>query len=116
MNKLFKKIYQEVLVYEEDIVKGNRQVDKFLNDLTEPYKEQSTDDELERLKEYFIFNAMSQHPRNCYAVPRFLAVAKYLLKVICLFASELAQTNYLFAPNLLDSESLPFLVEPTPFL
>ncbi len=49
MNKLFKKIYQEVLVYEEDIVKGNRQVDKFLNDLTEPYKEQSTDDELERL-------------------------------------------------------------------
>lgn len=101
MNKLFKKIYQEVLVYEEDIVKGNRQVDKFLNDLTEPYKEQSTDDELERLKEYFIFNAMSQHTRNCYAVPRFLAVAKYLLKVICLFASELAQTNYLTGAFLL---------------
>lgn len=68
---------------------------------TEPYKEQSTDDELERLKEYFIFNAMSQHPRNCYAVPRFLAVAKYLLKVICLFASELAQTNYLTGAFLL---------------
>lgn len=59
MNKLFKKIYQEVLVYEEDIVKGNRQVDKLLNDLTEPYKEQSTDDELEKLKELLSIMALT---------------------------------------------------------
>lgn len=59
MNKLFKKIYQEVLVYEEDIVKGNHQVDKLLNDLTEPYKEQSTDDELEKLKELLSIMALT---------------------------------------------------------
>ena len=51
MNELLNKIYQEVLVYEEDIVNGNRNVDRLLNDLTEPYKAKLMDDEFDKLKE-----------------------------------------------------------------
>lgn len=51
MKNILNKIYQDVLVYEKDIVKGNRQVDDLLKQLIEPYNEQLTDTELETLNE-----------------------------------------------------------------
>ncbi len=51
MNKLLKKIYNEVLIYERDIVKHNAQVDKEINSLIEPYINQISANELDKLKE-----------------------------------------------------------------
>ena len=41
----------EVLVYEHDVVKTNKQVDEEINQLVEPYTKQLTDNEMEKLKE-----------------------------------------------------------------
>ena len=41
----------EVLVYEHDVVKINKQVDEEINQLVEPYTKQLTDNEMEKLKE-----------------------------------------------------------------
>ena len=46
MNELLKKIYNDVLVYEHDVVKTNRQVDEEINQLVEPYTKQISDNEL----------------------------------------------------------------------
>lgn len=49
MNELLKKIYNDVLVYEHDVVKTNRQVDEEINQLVEPYTKQISDNEMEKL-------------------------------------------------------------------
>ena len=41
----------EVLVYEHDVVKTNKQVDEEINQLVEPYTKQLSDEETEKLKE-----------------------------------------------------------------
>ena len=41
----------EVLVYEHDVVKTNKQVDEEINQRVEPYTKQLTDNEMEKLKE-----------------------------------------------------------------
>ena len=41
----------EVLVYEHDVVRTNKQVDEEINQLVEPYTKQLTDNEMEKLKE-----------------------------------------------------------------
>ena len=41
----------EVLVYEHDVVKTNKQVDEEINQLVEPYTKQVSDNEMEKLKE-----------------------------------------------------------------
>lgn len=51
MKDLLKKIYNDVLVYESDVVKINLQVDEEINQLVEPYKKQLSDEETEKLKE-----------------------------------------------------------------
>lgn len=51
MNELFRKIYNDVLVYEHDVVKINKQVDKEINQFIELYKKQLQDDELEKLND-----------------------------------------------------------------
>lgn len=51
MNDLLKKIYNDVLVYEPDVVKTNLQADEEINQLTEPYKNQLPNDELEKLND-----------------------------------------------------------------
>ena len=51
MKDLLKKIYNDVLVYESDVVKINLQVDEEINHLVEPYKKQLSDEETEKLKE-----------------------------------------------------------------
>ena len=39
----------EVLVYEHDVVKTNKQVDEEINQLVEPYTKQISDNEMEKL-------------------------------------------------------------------
>lgn len=51
MKDLLKKIYNDVLVYESDVVKINLQVDEEINQLVEPYTKQLSDEETEKLKE-----------------------------------------------------------------
>lgn len=51
MNELLRKIYNDVLVYEHDVVKINKQVDKEINQFIEPYKKQLQDNELEKLND-----------------------------------------------------------------
>lgn len=52
MNELLRKIYNDVLVYEHDVVKINKQVDKEINQFIEPYKKQLQDNELEKLNDF----------------------------------------------------------------
>lgn len=51
MKDLLKKIYNDVLVYESDVVKINKQVDEEINRLVKPYTKQISDNEMEKLKE-----------------------------------------------------------------
>ena len=51
MKDLLKKIYNDVLVYESDVVKINLQVDEEINQLVEPYTKQLSDEGTENLKE-----------------------------------------------------------------
>lgn len=51
MNNLLKKIYNDVLVYEHDVVKINLQVDEKIKQLVEPYTKQVSDEEMGKLKE-----------------------------------------------------------------
>lgn len=50
MKDLIEKIYSDVLVYEEEIVKTNREVDEEIRLLVEPYQNQLNQEELEELK------------------------------------------------------------------
>ena len=45
MNELLKKIYKEVLVYEHDVVKTNKQADEEIRQLIEPYTKKLSDGE-----------------------------------------------------------------------
>lgn len=51
MNELLKKIYDNVLVYEHDVIRTNRQIDDEINQLIEPYTKQLSYEETEQLKE-----------------------------------------------------------------
>lgn len=51
MNNLLKKIYNDVLVYESDIVKINKHVDEEINQLVKPYTKQLSDKEMEKLND-----------------------------------------------------------------
>lgn len=51
MSDLLKKIYNNVLVYEEDIVKTNREIDEERNRLVECYVQQLSDKEKDQLKD-----------------------------------------------------------------
>lgn len=58
MNRLLKKIYDEVLVYEKDIVAANKAVDENVYDLIKSYSETLSDSEYNELKE-LLFSAVS---------------------------------------------------------
>lgn len=51
MKDLLKKIYDDVLAYEHDIVKANVKVDNEISQLIRNYENQLSDNELERLRE-----------------------------------------------------------------
>lgn len=50
MRKLLKKIYNNVLVYERNVINMNKDVEKEINILVEPYATKLSDDEMEELK------------------------------------------------------------------
>lgn len=50
MNDLLKKIYSEILIYEEDIISINKSTDEKVAELTAPYQQKLSDDEMEQLK------------------------------------------------------------------
>lgn len=51
MNDLLKKIYNDVLVYERDVIKTNRQADEEINQFAEQYKKRLSDEELDKLND-----------------------------------------------------------------
>ena len=46
MNDLLKKIYSEILIYEEDIISMNKSTDEKVAELTAPYQQKLSDDEM----------------------------------------------------------------------
>lgn len=50
MRKLLKKIYNNVLVYERNVINMNKDVEKEISILVEPYATKLSDDEMEELK------------------------------------------------------------------
>ena len=51
MKELLMKIYNSVLVYEDDVINVSKVVDDEINLLVEPYQTRLSDDELETLKD-----------------------------------------------------------------
>lgn len=51
MNDLLRKIYNDVLVYEHDVVNINKQADKEISQLVELYTKRLSDNELEKFKD-----------------------------------------------------------------
>lgn len=49
MDELLKRIYDEILVYEDDIAKENTKADKIISRLITPYIEQVSAEEAEKL-------------------------------------------------------------------
>lgn len=58
MNELLKKIYNNVLVYEEQVTKISKVVDDEINTLIEPYQDKLSDTELEELKDLLSSTAL----------------------------------------------------------
>lgn len=50
MNELLKKIYEEVICYEEDMMAAGKQVETEINKLIEPYTDQMNESTLETVK------------------------------------------------------------------
>ncbi len=50
MKKMLKKLFDEFLSEEKDVVESGNQIDKDVNDLIEPYKSKLSENELEELK------------------------------------------------------------------
>lgn len=58
MKELLMKIYNSVLVYEDDVVNISKVVDDEINLLVEPYQTRLSDDELETLKDLLSSTAL----------------------------------------------------------
>ena len=59
MKDLLMKIYNSVLVYEDDVVNISKVVDDEINLLVEPYQTRLSDDELETLKDLLSSTALT---------------------------------------------------------
>lgn len=58
MNELLKKIYNNVLVYEEQVTKISKAVDDEINNLIEPHQTKLSATELEELKDLLSSTAL----------------------------------------------------------
>lgn len=58
MKELLMKIYNSVLVYEDDVINVSKVVDDEINLLVEPYQTRLSDDELETLKDLLSSTAL----------------------------------------------------------
>lgn len=59
MNDLLRKIYNNVLIYEDDVIKATKTVDDDINLLIEPYKDHLSSTELEELKNLLSSTALT---------------------------------------------------------
>lgn len=59
MKELLMKIYNNVLVYEDDVVNVSKVIDDEINLLVEPYQTRLSDDELETLKDLLSSTALT---------------------------------------------------------
>ena len=59
MKELLMKIYNSVLVYEDDVINVSKVVDDEINLLVEPYQTRLSDDELETLKDLLSSTALT---------------------------------------------------------
>lgn len=59
MKELLMKIYNSVLVYEDDVVNISKVVDDEINLLVEPYQTRLSDDKLETLKDLLSSTALT---------------------------------------------------------
>ena len=50
MNELIKKIYMEIICYEDDVLKTGKQLDREVADLLKPYEEELDEKHLEIIK------------------------------------------------------------------
>lgn len=50
MDDLFKKIYENVIYYEDDTIKAREQLDTEVNNLLKPYSKQFNEEEIEIIK------------------------------------------------------------------
>ena len=82
MKDLFRKIYNDVLVYEYDFVKANKQVDEEINQLVEPYAKQLSDDELEKLNEMLSAVALTAEQTG------FENGVRFAVKILCSLLSD----------------------------
>ena len=80
MKDLFKKFYNNVLVYEQDIVARNKIIDEEIKILIEPYKNQLNQEELEELKSLLASISLTAEITGFEIGIRF--VVKYLLSLI----------------------------------
>ena len=59
MKELLMKIYNSILVYEDDVVNVSKVIDDEINLLVEPYQTRLSDDELETLKDLLSSTALT---------------------------------------------------------
>lgn len=81
MNDLLKKIYNNVLVYEHDVVKTNLQVDKKINQQVEPYTSQSSDEDMEKLNDLLSMAVLTAEQAGFENGVRF--AVKFLYSLLC---------------------------------
>lgn len=81
MNDLLTKIYDNVLVYERDVVKNNLQVDEEIDQLVEPYKKQLSNEETEKLNDLLSMAVLTAKQAGFENGVRF--AVKFLYSLLC---------------------------------
>lgn len=75
MNELLKKIFDNVISYEDDTVEVDRQIDEKIHIIIDQYREKLTDIELEELSGHLYYIALLAEQEG------FQLGIKYLLKI-----------------------------------
>ena len=81
MNDLLKKIYNNVLVYEHDVVKTNRQADEEIHQLVAPYTKQLSNEETEKLNDLLSMAVLTAKQAGFENGVRF--AVKFLYSLLC---------------------------------
>ncbi|MCI7043256.1 MAG: hypothetical protein MR992_14255 [Lachnospiraceae bacterium] len=88
MNDLLGRIYNDVLVYESDVVKNNKQVDEEINRLVKSYTKQLSDEELEKLNDLLSLTVMTTEQagfENGVSIVRVNHILNFVVSLIILY-------------------------------
>lgn len=83
MNDLLKKIYEQVLCQEEEIVKKGKYLDEWVNQLTKPYQSQLSSEKMEKLKD-LMYSAAATAEREGFQLG-----VKFTIKIIAELYTDL---------------------------